>query len=60
MNDYSSGYTMEMYDVSGKMLQSWLNIRNDLLIHTESLPKGVYLIKAISEDKIYSTKMVKE
>lgn len=57
----SNGANLKMYDIKGRecfssMLKSMSGEISELQINTDALNSGIYLIKIITEDKIYEVK----
>lgn len=52
--------TIELYDAIGKLVIAEKVVNNTTVIHIESLAKGIYTIRIVSEGKQLSTRIIKE
>jgi len=55
INHDLTNYIVELYDISGKLMNSY---KNQSLIDISNYDKGIYVIKILSKDKLYSHKII--
>jgi hypothetical protein len=54
-----SHMNLQLFDAKGKLINEIFNLENKN-IHTGDLPRGMYIIKLMSEDQLYVGKFVKQ
>jgi hypothetical protein len=57
--DYETLFDVELYNIKGMILLQRKNNRKEMLDNLDRLPKGIYVVRIISDNFVYSEKIVK-
>lgn len=50
--------SIQIFDLSGKLMWKFNSVKNNQKIELESIPKGIYFIKILSEDSTEYKKLI--
>ena len=56
--DNSNSFNVELFDITGKKLKTYFNVKSGLKVHRDGLPVGLYNIRILLKDQLVFAKKI--